>query len=139
MSQREYILLLGSNLGDTKNNIVTALAKIQKRGFTVLSKSEFLRTEAVEFASSNIFCNFAASVSSPYSPVKTLEILKEIEKEMGRIKDSKVFGRYTDRIIDIDIVRSGNLIFECKNLLLPHHKHLFERDFSQKLLKNLGI
>ena len=138
MSQREYVLLLGSNLGDTKKNIQKALNALYNNGFNILKKSEFLLTEPAEFASSNIFCNFAASVSSPYSPMQTLKTIKRIEIEMGRSQDSKAIGAYTDRIIDIDIVTAGNLIFECKSLVIPHYKHLFERDFSKKLLENLG-
>lgn len=137
MSQRVYILLLGSNLGDTKKNIEIALEKLENSGLQVLRKSEFLFTEPVEFVSSNIFCNFAVSISTAVSPVNLLRILKEIEIEMGRNYDTTHYKEYQDRVIDIDVVRSNLLIFESKFLKIPHKKHLLERDFSKKLISQL--
>ncbi len=55
---------------------------------------------------------------------------------MGRINDSKVSGSYTDRIIDIDIIKYNELNFKSERLEIPHKKHLFERDFSRVLLKD---
>lgn len=60
-----------------------------------------------------------------------------IENEMGRTQDSSFSEGYTDRIIDIDIVFYDNIIYESKKLEIPHKKHLFQRDFSKRLLKNL--
>ena len=58
---------------------------------------------------------------------------------MGRIHDSKFFGEYRDRIIDIDIVTYERLVFSSDRLEIPHHKHLYDRDFSRKLLDELAL
>ena len=134
MSQHEVTLLLGSNLGDAKKNIELALSKIEMGNVEVLRKSEILITDPVEFVSNNIFCNIAVLIKTQFSPKKLLKFVKSIEREMGRHDDSVISGEYQDRIIDIDIVMFGGLQFCCKELKIPHQKHLFQREFSRRLL-----
>lgn len=136
MSQHKVVLLLGSNLGDQKKNLETALEKIKKGGNEILQISEFLTSEPVEFASSNIFCNIATIIFTHLSPIQLLNFVKSIEIEMGRVNDSKAKGGYADRVIDIDIVKYNELKFLSERLEIPHKKHLFEREFSRILLKD---
>ncbi|NML71220.1 2-amino-4-hydroxy-6-hydroxymethyldihydropteridine diphosphokinase [Chryseobacterium sp. RP-3-3] len=136
MSQNKVVLLLGSNLGDQKKNLEYALQKISKSGNKISQTSEFLITEPVEFVSSNIFCNIASIIFTRLSPIQLLDFVKGIEMEMGRVNDSTSSGSYSDRIIDIDIIKYNDLKFKSKRLEIPHQKHLFERDFSKILLKN---
>jgi 2-amino-4-hydroxy-6-hydroxymethyldihydropteridine diphosphokinase len=136
MSQHKVVLLLGSNLGDQKKNLETALEKIKDGGNEILQISKFLTSEAVEFVSSNIFCNIATIIFTNLSPIQLLDFVKSIESEMGRINDSKVSGGYADRIIDIDIVKYNDLKFISERLEIPHKKHLFDREFSRVLLKD---
>ncbi|MDQ1160868.1 2-amino-4-hydroxy-6-hydroxymethyldihydropteridine diphosphokinase [Chryseobacterium sp. SORGH_AS 447] len=136
MSQHKVVLLLGSNLGDQKKNLETAIKKLEEGGNEILKISEFLTSEPVEFASSNIFCNIALIIFTDLSPIRLLDQIKSIEMEMGRVNDSKVSGGYTDRVIDIDIVTFNGLKFSSERLEIPHQKHLFEREFSRILLKD---
>ncbi|CAI8730739.1 2-amino-4-hydroxy-6-hydroxymethyldihydropteridine diphosphokinase [Chryseobacterium sp. IT-36CA2] len=135
MSQHKVVLLLGSNLGEQKKNIELALKKIEDAGNNISQISEYLMSEPVEFVSSNIFCNIAAIIFTHLSPIQLLDCIKNIEVEMGRINDSIVSGGYTDRIIDIDIIKYNELNFISERLEIPHKKHLFERDFSRVLLE----
>lgn len=137
MSQYEVTLLLGSNLGDTKKNIETALHYIEKEFGPILRRSDILLTKPVEFASNNIFCNIVVLIKTQFSPIKLLNFIKKIEFDMGRIEDSSVTNAYLDRIIDIDIVLYGDLKFDCKILNIPHKKHLYEREFSRNLLMSI--
>ena len=134
MSQYEVTLLLGSNLGDPKKNIEAALCNIETAIGEIIRKSELIFTDPVEFVSNNIFCNIAVLIKTQFSPIKLLNYVKLIEREMGRADDTLVSGEYQDRVIDIDIVRFGNLRFYTKELTIPHQKHLYERDFSRRLL-----
>ena len=43
MSQHKVVLLLGSNLGDQKKNLETAIKKLQNGGNEILKLSEFLK------------------------------------------------------------------------------------------------
>lgn len=134
MSQHEVTLLLGSNLGNPKKNVEEALRRIEKEIGTIIKQSEMLFTDPVEFVSNNIFCNIAIVIKTQFSPIKILNTAKLIERDMGRLDDTMISGEYQDRIIDIDIVRFSALQFCCEELIIPHHKHLYERDFSRKLL-----
>lgn len=134
MSQHKVVLLLGSNIGDKKNNLDTALERLKEVG-DILQNSEYLTSEAVEFVSSNNFCNIATIIFTHFSPIQLLNKIKKIEIEMGRFNDSKISGGYTDRIIDIDIIKYNELKFTSERLEIPHKKHLFEREFSKILLK----
>ena len=132
------VLLLGSNLGSAENNILLALSELENRVGKIIKKTKISKTLPVEFDSKNIFCNTAIDVQTIYSPIKLLDEIKKIESEMGRIHDSKFFGEYRDRIIDIDIVTYEGLVFSSDRLEIPHHKHLYDRDFSRKLLDELA-
>lgn len=138
MSQKRAVLLLGSNLGDTKKNIEEAIFLLNERVGKVLEQSDFLFSDPVEFVSSNIFCNIALCIWTELSPIQLLKVVKDIEKQMGRLQDSAIYGEYQDRVIDIDIVYFEGIYFECKTLSIPHQKHTKERDFSIKLLEDLN-
>lgn len=138
MSLIEVVLLLGTNLGDKEKNIKKALELLEQKVGKILKSSDLEKTTPVEFGSSHNFLNIAVVLGTEFSPVKLLEILKSIERDMGRLEDSSVKGCYSDRIIDIDIVTYGNLEFNSKVLVIPHKKHLYERDFSRKLLKQIN-
>lgn len=135
MSQHRVVLLLGSNIGDKKNNLDIAVERLKSAG-EILQNYEYLKSEAVEFVSSNNFCNIATILFTHFSPIQLLDFIKKIEIEMGRVNDSKISGGYTDRIIDIDIIKYNGLKFVSERLEIPHKKHLFEREFSKILLKD---
>ncbi len=107
------VLLLGSNLGNAENNILLALSELENRAGKIIKKTKISRTLPVEYDSDNVFCNIAVSMQTAHSPIKLLDEIKKIENEMGRIHDSKFFGEYRDRIIDIDIVSYEGLVFSC--------------------------
>ena len=132
------VLLLGSNLGNAENNILLAISELEKRAGKIIKKTKISKTLPVEYDSDNVFCNIAVSMQTAHSPIKLLDEIKKIENEMGRIHDSKFFGEYRDRIIDIDIVTYEGLVFSSDRLEIPHHKHLYDRDFSRKLLDELA-
>lgn len=137
MSQHIVVLLLGSNLGNPKENIDLGVSFIEKDIGEIITKSEYLTTNAIEFESCNIFCNIAIKISTHLSPFKLLKMLKIFEKKCGRKVDSALLGRYSDRIIDVDIITYDAITFWSKKLILPHFKHSFERDFSKKLISQL--
>lgn len=137
MSQALVVLLLGSNLGDTDHNIKEALKFIEQDVGEIITKSELLYSEPVEYDSNNIFCNIAVRIQTSFSPYSLLIMLKDIENKMGRTTDTAVIGEYNDRIIDIDIVKYNDLNLKSDKLTIPHFKHINQRDFSQKLISQL--
>lgn len=138
MSTNYVVLLLGSNKNNPMQNIAKAIAEIENSVGEIVKKSEIKETKAIEFDSNNIFCNIAIGINCDFSPMALLTKLKEIEIQMGRIKDSRILGGYFDREIDIDIVSFNAINFQCDKLEIPHQKHVFERDFSISLLKQIS-
>lgn len=136
MSHHTAVLLLGSNLGDTKENLEKAVELLSKVGI-IKQRTAYQYSEAVEFASKNNFCNIALAIKIDLSPIALLKAVKQIERDMGRDEDTLITKVYTDRIIDIDIVSIGDLLYESKVLRIPHRKHLYEREFSKALLQSL--
>lgn len=134
MSQHKVVLLLGSNLGKRKEYIDQALQLIGQNIGKIEKKTEILESMPVEYDSYKIFCNIAVTINTDFSPIKLLEKLKEIERKMGRTKDSVEIGGYIDRVMDIDIIYYNSLNFCSNKLKIPHIKHIKERDFSIKLL-----
>lgn len=137
MSYNYAVLLLGSNIGDQKKNLEIALQELTKNNIHIISESEFLYSEPVEFVSSKIFCNIAIRIEVNLSPIQLLNFLKNIERIMGRTVDSGGTREYTDRSIDIDIITYNNIAFSSKRLEIPHSRHLYEREFSRILLESL--
>ncbi len=137
MSHHLVTLLLGSNLGKQKDNIDLAISRIEEEVGELVGQSEIIYTKPVEFVSNNIFCNIALRIKTQFSPIKLLNLLKKIEVEMGRTDDSLITKGYADRVIDIDIVFYGNMNFSSRRLEIPHSKHVYEREFSKKLLLSI--
>ena len=137
MSSYNVVLLLGSNIGNTEQNLQNAIAKIENRIGNINKLSKMLETKPVEFVSNNIFRNIAMSLYTSISPFFLFTEIKNIEKEMGRAQDSFAVGGYIDRIIDIDIVLYGDVIIQSKILQKKKKKHLLERDFSKVLLEEI--
>ena len=137
MSQHIAILLLGSNIGTKEKNINTALESLESAGCKILSHTKILESKPVEFDSCNNFCNIATSIVTQFSPIKLLHLIKKIERDLGRTEDTLVIGKYSDRLIDIDIVSYNNITYSTKKLQIPHFKHLNERLFSKQLLDDL--
>lgn len=129
-------LALGTNQGDRKKNLETAVAKIQEKIGPVRVLSSFIETVPVGFLSENLFLNAALGVDSYLSPLDLLHATQSIEKEMGRTVKSHN-GEYHDRIIDIDILFYGSEIFHDKDITIPH-PYIQERKFVLQPLAEIA-
>lgn len=117
---------LGSNLGDKKKNITSATMIIASLLGDVRLLSSLYETEPWGFVSEHLFMNAAIMVETTIDPQKCLEMVKAIEREMGR--SYKVKNGYEDRVIDIDILLYDDLVLSTPNLTIPHPL-IPQRDF----------
>ena len=116
---------LGSNLGDRNANLIDTLSLIREKGIKIEKVSCVYETSPMYKLNQNRFYNQVAKVNSNYEPDELLNCFKKIECDMGRDLNSK---RYSERIIDIDILTYGEIILESKKLHIPHlmlHERLF--------------
>jgi len=134
MSQNYITLLLGSNSGDRNLQLETAQSYIQKEIGEIEKKTGILETEPIGFDSPNKFLNQILFARTQLSPVSLLKSIKEIEKKMGRVY-LPTNQKYQDRVIDIDILKFNELIFECEKLIIPHHQ-MTTRNFITDLFRH---
>ena len=115
-------LNLGSNLssiyGDRKDNINKALNLLEKNEIKILKKSNYYETPSYPEIKYPKFVNLSCSIRFKYPASTLLEIIKIIEKKMGRIRTEK----NKPRICDIDIIDFNGLIINRNNLKIPHEK-----------------
>ena len=123
----KVFLSLGSNLGNKRQNLESAVKLINERIGEISSLSSFYNTAPWGFDSDNSFLNAAACVYTDLTPDDILSETQKIEKEIGRIKKS-VDGTYSDRIIDIDILTYDNMQINSPHLTIPHPL-MTQRDF----------
>lgn len=124
---------IGSNLGARKENCLRALAALSNYGIIIKKQSALNETEPWGVKGQPEFINMAVEVETDKSPRELLNLLKKIEKEMGRLETYK----WGPRILDLDILLYDNLIYERPDLKIPHPlMHL--REFVLKPLSEIA-
>lgn len=111
-----YFLSLGSNLGDRMKNILQALAFLEEKGAKIVNSSSLYKTQPVDFPSQLWFFNQVVEVEAKIDPFDFIDLIKKIERKMGR-KTGRPKG---PRIIDIDILLAGEMVIQTKELKIPH-------------------
>ncbi len=109
-------LLLGSNLGNSRQILTTATNQIKNKIGTVIRRSLIYQTKAWGMEEQPDFLNQVLEVESDLEPHEILSKIHEIELMMGR-KRKKKWGA---RLIDIDILYFGQKIIDSDMLSIPH-------------------
>jgi len=132
MSTNILFLSLGSNLGDRRANLESAIGLIGQMAGTVVAVSDFIETQPWGFDSRNAFLNAAVKVETALSPLEALHVTQDIERRLGRTAKSTGV-QYQDRTIDIDLLMYFDA--DCRQvtagsseLSLPHPL-MKKRDF----------
>lgn len=132
-------LLLGSNLGDRRANIVQARKFLSDNLGSPIAESDMTETVACGFDGPD-FINYALSFKTSKRPLTLLHLCKRIEREMGRTDcpeyDEKGNRIYHNRIIDIDILFYGGTEINTPELTIPHPQ-VYSRPFVKILLDSL--
>lgn len=133
---------LGSNLGNRKELLLTAIKEIEKLIGTVARQSAFIETEPWGYLSPHPFLNAAIAVDTTLSPQQLLKATQTIEQTLGKQPchaTQRTTGQppiYHDRPIDIDILLYDQLHIQEPNLTIPHPK-MKERPFVMKPLEEI--
>ena len=109
-------LSLGSNLGDRKTNLRSALGKLHEKKILLLDESSIYETEPVEVPEQPEFLNLVCRVQTELKPEALLRACQEIESELGRVRRESKGARN----IDIDILFYGQQILQGPSLKIPH-------------------
>ncbi|MDO4228854.1 MAG: 2-amino-4-hydroxy-6-hydroxymethyldihydropteridine diphosphokinase [Capnocytophaga sp.] len=116
--KHEVYISLGSNIGDRKGYLQSAVNDINKRIGQVEKISSVYETPAWGF-DAEAFYNVCLLVKTSLIPAQVLEILLDIEKNLGRIRKLGSSG-YQSRTIDLDILLYDELIIDSDSLKIPH-------------------
>ena len=116
------ILGLGSNVGDSLNNLRLAVQLLQKSQvitrlqISPLYSSSALLPPYAPAVWNKPYLNIALSCKTELPPMEVLAVVKQIEKQMGREESQ----RWAPRLIDIDILAWDDLILNEARLQIPH-------------------
>jgi 2-amino-4-hydroxy-6-hydroxymethyldihydropteridine diphosphokinase len=109
---------VGSNIGSKRLNCQKGISAIAaSKQVNLLDHSPFYRTEPMDYTNQGWFVNCAVRIETALSPTALLSVLKKIEKDMGRQKDTVRFG---PRILDMDIVLYDTLVLVSPSVVIPH-------------------
>jgi len=110
------IIGMGGNIGDPRESLAGAL-KLLAGSFELLEVSSLYRTAAVGGPPGQPDCyNAVALVDTSLAPRKTLEVLHDMERRLGRVREEK----WGPRIIDLDLLDHGGAVLDDGGLVLPH-------------------
>lgn len=124
---------IGSNLGNRKENIEKAIALLKENNIVVLKCSTIIETDPVGGPpKQKKFLNGVLKIETQFSPQELLNLLKQIEQKIGRVKT--VFNG--PRPIDLDILIYDRLNVKKPQLTIPHPRML-ERSFVMQPLKEI--
>jgi len=121
-------LSLGSNLGDRVGYIQQATSLLSANpDISIVATSSFYETEPWHMDTDKWFVNAAVQIITQLPPERLLTECKGIETLLGR---EHITGneRYTDRVIDIDIIFYDKKLIKSELLTVPHplfHKRAF--------------
>jgi len=120
---KNIFLALGSNLGDSKANLIEAL-ELLRMHIRVVAYSSIYITKPYGPQDQNSFSNMVIEGNSELEPMDLLVKLLDVEEQMGRRRSEK----WGPRLIDIDILFWDDQIIDNEKLKIPHYDYQ-NRDF----------
>lgn len=131
---KDIFLSIGSNIEPRVKYIDEALSLLNSR-FNLISQSSIYETQPLMDEQQENFYNMALYAKTEIDdPFLILNIIKDIEKQIGRVKD--INRPKGPRVIDIDIIFFDKIHIDTKELTIPH-KSLYDRNFVLIPLKEI--
>ncbi len=128
----ELVLLLGSNMGDRMGVLSKAKDLLEEHFGKAVRASSIFDTEPWGKTDQDNFLNQALVFHVDLRPMRVLDTILDIESKLGRVRKEK----WGPRLIDIDVIFFGDLIFEGDHLRIPH-PHIPERSFVLEPLNEI--
>lgn len=119
------LLGLGSNVGERRDHLQRAVAALGGAGVRILACSSAYDTDPVgEVLDQPSFLNACLLVRTPLAPLELLDLVKRLERDLGRRQETL---RHGPRAIDIDILLLGSEELRHERMTLPHEQLLSRR------------
>ncbi len=124
---------LGSNLGDRNTQLAMAVNRLAAhRDLTLVARSSIAETEPVDYLDQPRFLNQVVAVKTLMGPRELLGILKEAERDLGRVPGIPK----GPRAIDMDILLYDDIVMDTGDLTIPH-REIRNREFVLRHLVEL--
>ena len=128
-------LALGSNLGDSAAIIRLASKQLSVFSRTKLIASSIWKSSPEGFTSEvPEFFNAVIYITVEMPPEVLLEEVLLLEKKLGRMRGEKT-KKYSSRLIDIDIIDYGGLVYSSDKLTLPHPRARYRQFVLRPLIE----
>ena len=126
---------LGSNLGDRQGYLDRAIQAMQNHAdLEVTQISSYYETEPVDGPPGQPdFLNAVIEVQTDLTPQDLLDVLQDIERELGRVRRE----RFGPRTIDLDLLLYGDRAVDVPGLIIPHPR-MHERGFVLEPLAEIA-
>lgn len=119
------LLGLGSNVGDRRAHLQSAVDALPRAGVEVIACSSVYDTDPVgEVVEQRSFLNACVRVETALEPLRLLDAVKELERELGR---EAAGVRHGPRAIDVDVLLLGTHELVHPRIALPHAQLLTRR------------
>lgn len=117
---------LGSNLGDSISQLVSAICAMRELPDTQIVKtSSFYQSAPMGPPDQPVYINAVAKITTRLSPHDLLTSLQKIENSHGR---ERIGERWGPRTLDLDILLFGDETIKTDDLVIPHYG-MAEREF----------
>ena len=127
-------IAIGSNLGDRRSFIESAIKKMRLLANTKVNKvSSIIETLPQGGPPQGLYLNCVLAIETDLTPYQLLQELQKIESMLGRART--VLN--APRTIDLDILTYGAICMKEEALCIPHPRML-ERDFVLIPLKEIA-
>ncbi|MCT4621057.1 MAG: 2-amino-4-hydroxy-6-hydroxymethyldihydropteridine diphosphokinase [Marinisporobacter sp.] len=130
---------IGSNMGNTKENIDKTIALLKENNHIKVSNiSSYYETEPVGYKDQDWFLNIVVEIDTDLNPYELLSYCQHIEKNLKR----KRIIRWGPRTIDVDVLLYENFTSTDENLIVPHprmHERAFVMIPLYEINKDLSI
>jgi 2-amino-4-hydroxy-6-hydroxymethyldihydropteridine diphosphokinase len=123
-SNRSSAIALGSNLGDSRSILVSAINRLQMHPqIEILAVSNWYLTKPIGPPQPD-YLNGCVTIQTSLTPLELLRVLQAIEAEFGRVRQE----RWGARTLDLDLLLYETQIIDAPTLQLPHPR-MVERAF----------
>lgn len=126
MDKHIAYISVGSNLGNKLDNCRFGIDALTRCGANrLLNQSRIYKTEPVDYKDQDWFINCVVKLETVLDALSLLDLIKSIERDAGRVKDSVRFG---PRVLDLDIILYDDAVVKSSGLMIPHprmHKRRF--------------
>lgn len=123
-------LSIGSNMGDRRRYLTDGIEHLRTNKYIrVVAVSEIIETKPYGKTDQDDFLNGAVMIRTLLSPEELLDVLRDAEKDAGRVRNE----HWGPRTLDMDILLYDDLIINTEDLTIPH-ADMLNRDFVLKPL-----